>query len=324
MASKRLFRFSVQAMNAVSASDWRHKARHAESLGYSTLNVADHYLGPGPALDSSNHPMQGLASIPALAAAAEATSSLKIGSRVFCTGYRPAPILVKEAMTLDFLSGGRFELGLGAGWLKCEYDAMGIPFPAAGERISRLEETIALAKSAMRGEMLNHSGSYVKAVGYKAEPVPARGKVPLLIGGGSRRILGVAGREADIVSLNFDNRSGVIDRQSLVGSTEAQLHEKIEWVKAGGKQRFAEIELEIGIVAVAVGDEGRSIAESWAKRLDVSIEQLRGWPHALIGSVDTICDDIQRLREQYGISYFNVQDSSSDLFAPVVARLYGR
>ena len=324
MADKRPFRFSWQSFNAGSAREWREKARRVEALGYSTLHVADHYIGAGPALAAANHPVQQLASVPALAMAAEATSTLNIGSRVFCTGYRPAPILVKEAMTLDLLSDGRFELGLGAGWMKNEFDAMGIPFPSAGKRIDRLEETVHLAQAAMRGEMLCIDGEHVRAMGYEAIPVPTRGHLPLMVGGGAPRILGVAGREADIVSLNFNNSAGTLGFESFAASTSVELHRKIGWVKDGAGERFKDIELEIGVVTVALAGSQLAGARKVAEFYGVTLDDLKGWPHALIGSVDSVCDDLHRLRDEFGISYINVQDWSGEDFAPVVARLKGK
>ncbi|MEN3976989.1 TIGR03621 family F420-dependent LLM class oxidoreductase [Emcibacter sp. SYSU 3D8] len=324
MAHKKPFRFSWQAFNATSASQWRDKARRAEALGYSTFHVADHYIGPGPALAATNHPVQDIAAVPALAMAAEATSTINIGARVFCTGYRPAPVLIKEAMTLDFLSDGRFELGLGAGWIRNEYEAMGIPFPSAGTRIKRLEETIRLAKAAMRGEMLQITGEHVRAVDYEALPLPPRGKVPLIVGGGAPRVLGVAGREADIVSINFNNHTGTIGPESLANSTAAETRKKIGWVRDGAGGRFDDIEIEIGMIFVALDDSQRAAAETWARMFNIGLDDLTDCPHALIGSVDSVCDDLHRLREEFGISYINVQDQYGEAFAPVVARLTGK
>ncbi|MGE0666969.1 MAG: TIGR03621 family F420-dependent LLM class oxidoreductase [Sphingomonadales bacterium] len=324
MAHRKPFRFSWQAFNATSAREWREKARRAEALGYSTFHVADHYLGPGPALAATNHPVQDIAAVPALAMAAEATSTINIGARVFCTGYRPAGILVKEAMTLDFLSDGRFELGLGAGWIRNEYEAMGIPFPGPGTRIKRLEETIRLAKAAMRGEMLAVEGEHVRAVGYEALPLPPRGRVPLIVGGGAPKVLGIAGREADIVSINFNNHTGRIGPESLANSTYAETRKKLGWIRDGAGSRFDGIELEIGMIFVALDDSQRAAAEIWARMFDITLDDLKDCPHALIGSVDSVCDDLQRLREEFGISYVNVQDQYGEAFAPVVARLTGK
>ena len=171
MASAKPFRCSWQAYDAKSAADWRGKAQAAEAEGFSAFHLADHYLGPGPAADAS-HPPQILAAVPAMAMAAEATSTLKIGCRVCCCSYRPAAVLVKEAMTIDFLSGGRLELGLGAGWIEGEYDAIGVPYDDIGRRIDRLEETIEVAKAHRAGGVMNINGEQVQAMGFEGAPRP--------------------------------------------------------------------------------------------------------------------------------------------------------
>jgi probable F420-dependent oxidoreductase len=326
MTHKRRFRFALQSFSASSAAEWRETARRAEALGYSTLHLADHYLGDGPAMAAAKHPAQDLAAVPALAVAAEATTTLNLGSRVFCTGYKPGPILIKEAMTLDFLSDGRLELGLGAGWIKSEYEAMGIPFPSPGKRIDRLEETIRLAKASMRGEMLNIEGEHVHAVGYEAAPRPPRGRVPIIVGGGAPRVLGLAGREADIVSLNFNHSSGVLGSPSFDAWMSAELHKKLGWVKDGAGSRFDDIELEIGLKIVALEDNQMASAQAVADAYGITLEDLRRSPYTLIGSVDSICDDLYRLREEFGISYINIQDwgGGGKIFAPVVARMAGK
>ena len=155
------FRFGVQSYAAPTPDDWRDQARTAESLGFSTFSVADHVIGPGPALAATNHPVQDVAAIPAMAVAAEATDSIRIGARVFCVDYRQPVMFAKELATLDFFSGGRLEVGLGAGWLEGEYDAMGVPFDAAGVRIDRMEETIGLIKAHMGdGEQASDHGRH--------------------------------------------------------------------------------------------------------------------------------------------------------------------
>ena len=136
------FRFAVQSFNADSGQDWATKVQRAESLGYSAFHLADHLIGPGPALSRTNHPIQVLAAVPAMAYAAAVTSTINIGCRVFCVDYRLPVVLAKEAMTIDLLSGGRLELGLGAGWLKDEYEAVGLTMDSPGTRISRLEDVI--------------------------------------------------------------------------------------------------------------------------------------------------------------------------------------
>jgi probable F420-dependent oxidoreductase len=322
MPIKKPFRFSWQAYDADSAADWRNKAQTAEAQGFSAFHLADHYLGPGPAADAS-HPPQTLAAVPAMAMAAEATTTLKVGCRVFCTSYRPAAVLVKEAMTIDFLSEGRLEFGLGAGWIEGEYDALGIPYDPIGKRIDRLEETIEIAKAHRMGGVMNIEGEQARAVGFEGSPRPV-GSVPIMIGGGSPRVLRLAGREADIVSINFNNKAGQMDRDNvLTTSTADGTADKIRWIKEGAGDRFNDIELEIGIYFAAVTDRQEEVATAMAAELGMDLETFMAFPHALVGSVDYMCEELERRRELYGFSYVSILDRCSEGFAPVVAKLAG-
>ena len=323
MGQQKPFRFSWQAYDANSASDWRNKAQTAEAEGFSAFHLADHYLGPGPAADAS-HPPQVLAAVPAMAMAAEATSTLKIGCRVFCCSYRPAAVLVKEAMTIDFLSEGRLELGLGAGWIEGEYEAIGVPYDDIGTRINRLEETLELAKAHRDGGIMNIDLPQAKAVGFEGSPRPV-GNVPIMIGGGSPRVLKLAGREADIASINFNNRAGKMDRASVAKlSSAAGTMDKIEWIKEGAGARFDQIELEIGIYFAAVTDQQAKTADLMARELGMDVDTFLNFPHALVGSIDYMCEELERRRELYGFSYISILDRCADGFAPVVARLTGK
>lgn len=321
----RPFRFGCQAYNAASRAEWKDKARRAEDLGYSSFMLADHYIGPGPALTATNHPVQSLAAVPAIAVAAEATTSIKVGARVMCIDYRNPAVLVKEMATLDLLSDGRLEMGLGAGWLQGEYEAMGVPWDPAGVRITRLGEVVRMAKLLMADGEVNFEGQAgVRAVGFEGLPKTVqRPHPPIMIGGGAERVLKLAGREADIVSFNFDNSSGKIGPDVPTSGADAVLR-KVAWVRDGAGDRFDQIELEIGAYFTFVSDQGAQIAEGMAARFGMSAEQMLTHPHGLFGSVDTICDELERRREQFGISYVTVGDSVAEAFAPVVARLAGR
>jgi probable F420-dependent oxidoreductase len=320
------FRFGWQAFNAESAADWRDKARRAESLGYSSFMLADHYIGPGPALAATFHPVQGIAAVPAIAVAAEATSTIKVGARVMCIDYRNPAVLIKEMATLDFFSEGRLELGLGAGWLQGEYEAMGVHWDPAGTRVSRLEDVVQMAKLLMGdGEVdfVGRDGTGVRAVGFEGLPKTVqRPHPPIMIGGGSKRVLSLAGREAQIVSFNFDNSSGKIGPGVPTSDADAT-DQKVAWVREAAGDRFDELELEIGAYFTFVTDQAQATAEAMAPRMGLSVDQMLSHPHALIGSVDSICDELERRRERYGISYVTVGDAVADAFAPVVARLAG-
>lgn len=318
------FRFAIQSFHAESGKEWREGARQVEDLGYSALHLADHIIGPGPALEATNHPLQTLAAVPAMAVAAESTSKLRVGCRVFCIDYRPAAVLAKEAATLDFLSEGRLELGLGAGWLQGEYEATGIGFDPIGVRIERLGETVRFIKAHMQPEQLDFSGTHVRAKGYQGVPEPVqKPHPPIMIGGGGRRVLSLAAREADIVSLNFNNRAGVIGADGVMSGTADATAEKIGWIREAAGDRFGSLELEIGAYFTFVGDGTGAIAEGMAQSFGITADEMRAHPHALFGSVDEVCDELVRRREAYGISYVTVGADAREAFAPVVARLAG-
>jgi probable F420-dependent oxidoreductase len=321
----RPFRFGVQSYTATSGDHWRSQARRAEELGFSAFHLADHVIGPGPALAAMNHPVQDVAAIPAMAVAAEATSTIRIGCRVLCVDYRNPVMLAKELATLDFFSGGRLDIGLGAGWLAGEYAAMGVGFDRAGVRLDRLEDTISLLRASFTDGELDIDTPHVHAVGFEAVPKPVqRPMPPLMIGGGSRRVLGIAGREADIVSLNFDNSSGKIGPAGVGSSTAEITAQKIEWIKAGAGERFADVEIEIGAYFTVVTDQREATLEKMAPMLGLTPEQFGEHPHALVGSVDAICDQLQARREAYGISYVTFGSSVVDAVAPIVERLSGK
>ncbi|WP_448624210.1 TIGR03621 family F420-dependent LLM class oxidoreductase [Geodermatophilus sp. URMC 64] len=316
------FRFAVQAYRPESGKAWRELARRVEALGYSALHTSDHYLGPGPVSDSTGHRPVTLAPIPAMAVAAEVTSTLRIGCRMFCVGYHAAYVLAKEIATLAELSDGRTEVGLGAGWLQAEYDAMGLPFPSAGERIRHLAEFIALLKEFFAGRPANIRGEHVRVS--DMSPLPLLDAAPpITVGGGAPRILRLAGAEADVVSINFNNRSGVIGADSVASSGHEETVRKLGWVREGAGERFGDLELEFAAYFLAV-EGGATTEEQLSAQTGMAGEELRTFPHALVGSVDDICEELERRREVYGFSYVTVGDRAIDAFAPVVERLTGR
>ncbi len=328
----RPFRFSVQSFSANSGSEWRDRARRIEALGYDALYVADHFLGAGPALAATRHPHQKLAAVPAIAMAAAATSTLRVGCRVFCNDYRHPVMLAKEVATLDVLSDGRIDFGIGAGWLRGEYEAAGIAFDGAGKRIDRLEESIALIKALWSGQPVEHPGKHsgkyygkhYNVSGFTGSPEPIqKPHPPLMIGGGGRRVLSLAAREADIVSFNFDNRSGVIGPDGVKSATAKATAEKIEWVRAAAGDRFDALDLEIGAYFTFVTDTPRKLAEGMGKAMGLSTDEMLDHPHGLFGSTDGICDALEERRERYGISRIAIGDDALEAFSPVVARLAG-
>ncbi len=280
-------------------------------------------IGPGPALSATNHPVQDVAAVPAMAVAIEATNTINIGARVFCIDYRQPVMFAKEMATLDFFSEGRLELGLGAGWLQGEYEAMGVAWDRPGVRLDRLEETIALLRAHFGEGLVDVQGEHVHASGFEGLPKPPNGVPPIMIGGGAKRVLGIAGSEADIVSLNFDNSSGKIGPAGVGSSTAELTAQKIAWIRDGAGARFDDLEIEIGAYFTVVTDQRDATLSQMAPMFELEPEQFAEHPHALIGSVDSICDQLIERRERYGISYVTFGSSVVDSVAPVVERLAG-
>lgn len=318
------FRFSLQAFEAPSAAAWIETSRRAEALGYDTLFTTDHHFGPGEIASSSGHRPVDVAPISAMTMAAAVTSTLKIGCRVFGVDYHHPVVLAKELATVDFLSGGRLVAAIGAGWVKAEYDGLGITQDKPSVRISRLSEVIDVLRAHWSCEPIDMAGEYVHVSGFAGAPVPAQAHVPLMIGGGAEKILTLAGQKADIVSFNFDNSAGKLGSSSVASATEDQTLQKIQWVRDAAGDRFGDIELEIGAYFIAVTDDRQAAADALGGRFGVDGAAILSHPHALIGSVDQICDTLLERRERLGISYICVAQRHLDEFAPVVERLTGR
>ncbi len=324
----RPFRFALQAFDATSGREWRELARRTEDLGYSALHLADHVIGSGPQIAKTNHPVQQLAAVPAIVTAAEVTSTLKVGCRVFCVDYQHPVVLVKQAATIDMFSEGRLEFGLGAGWLAGEYEAMGIPLEAPGARITRLSQVIDLARHLLdTDEQVDQTitlagGLETHIHGFAGAPRPVQRRVPIMVGGGSKRVLQIAARKADIVSFNFDNSSGMIGPKGVGSSTADKTAEKVAWVREAAGDNLPE--LEIGAYFTVVTDHVAAAAGGLGQMFGLTAEEVLVHPHALVGSVDAICDELERRREVYGFSYVTVSGRNVDDFAPVVARLSGK
>lgn len=318
----RPFRFSVQAFNMASSDEWAQTARRAEELGYSTLFTTDHYFGPGPIAEASGHRPVDVAPLVGMAMAAAATTTLRVGCRVFCVDYHHPAVLAKELATLDVLTGGRVEIGMGAGWVAAEYEGLGIRMDRAGVRIERLAEAIDVLVAHFSGEPIDVCGKHVQVHGFTGTPSPVK-RPPIMVGGGAPKVLRLAGERADIVSVNFNNAAGSLGAASVTGSGDEATTQKLDWVRDGAGARFDAIELEMAAYFVAVGDGAPAATEALAARFGVEPEAFAAHPHALLGSVDEICDRLVERRERFGFSYINVAQRHLDEFAPVVARLAG-
>lgn len=322
MATARPFRFGLSTRGSPSRDIWRSLARQAEGLGYATILIPDHIWTP-------------MAPIAALATAAEATTTLRLGTLVFGNDFRHPVILAKEAATLDVFSGGRLELGLGSGWQLSDYETLGIPFDPPGVRVSRFDEAVQILRGCFAEDPFSFSGTFYKISKLSVLPKPIqRPGPPILIGGGSRRILAIAGRYADIVGLNHRaTAAGDIDASDITAEATAQ---KVAWVREAAGERFREIELTvmISILAVTEGDRRAAAHQLLAERQlsgKLTVDQLLGATQALVGTVDQIVETLLARRERFGISYVVVRDtdegspvSAMKSFAPIVARLSGK
>jgi probable F420-dependent oxidoreductase len=319
----RPFRFAVQAVDATSAKEWREVSRRAEDLGYSTLFVADHYLGPGAANAATLMAPQQLAPIAAMATAAAVTTTLRVGCRVFCIDYHVPAVLAKEAATIDVLSEGRLEFGIGAGWHAAEYRAMGLCFDEAPRRVAKLEETIALVKAHWSGEQMDIDGTYVKASGYAGLPVPVQSPhPPIMIGGSRKRVLSLAGREADIVSLA--NVPWVaVNEAGLTPSEEAA--RRVGYARGAAGARFDQLDIEASpYFSEITADVDDALARLSDSMRGAEAEVLRDHPNVLVGPVEAVIDQLQRRRDEIGPNYITIPQQLMDDFAPVCSALAGR
>jgi probable F420-dependent oxidoreductase len=315
----RPFRFGVIGEGIRSARELLAEARRAEALGYSTMLLRDHFV-PEPFGDQ-------LAPMVALAAAAGATRTLRVGTLVLDNDYRHPVLLAKEAATLDLLSGGRFELGIGAGWLREEYRRAGMAFDAPGVRVGRLEESLRVVKGLLAGSAVTFQGEHYTVDGITGFPAPAqRPRPPILVGAGSRRMLGIAGREADIVGILPRALPAGTISEDLSERSGAAVAEKVGWVREAAGDRLGEVELSM-VVSVRLTRDHREAAERLAAEQGwggVAAEQVLEMPSVFLGSVERIVDQMQARRERYGFSYLVVSDGAMDTMAPVVERLAGR
>lgn len=314
MSNVRPFRFGIAVSeSAPSRDEWMTLVRKTEDLGYAIFQVADHYVNE-------------YLPIAALMSAADASSTLRVGSFVFDNDFRHPVQLAKEVAALDLLSGGRFELGIGAGWHQPEYDQVGLPFERAGLRIARLEEAVSIIKHFFTQEWVTFAGVHYTVTNLQAFPKPAqRPHPPLFIGGGGKKVLTLAGREADIVGfLPRSNDDGSYDASER---TETALAQKVGWVREAAGERFSALELHQLIRAVIITEDRQQAAEKRAHEqpagMRVTAEEILANPYLLIGTVEDVVETLQRRRERLGISYLTVFSEQMDAFAPVVARLVG-
>ncbi len=304
----RPFRFSVQASVVTDPVAFRELAVKAEDLGYAAVSMADHVA------DAQLAPMV------ALMAAADATNTLRVTSLVLGNDYRHPGVVAREAATLDLLSGGRLELGLGAGWMQADYDQLGLDYDRPGRRIARLGEAISIIDRLLRGETVAHQGEHYRVDGLRGSPAPVQQpRPPMLVAGGGRRILTLAGRTADIIGLNPGLGAGVIDHRAGPSATPDATDQKLGWIQAAAGDRFDRIELQTRIHLAAITDDREAMAATVAPTMGIDPEDALASPHALVGSVQQCVESLHAWRERWGITYIGLSADAVDSFAPVIA-----
>jgi probable F420-dependent oxidoreductase len=310
----RQFRFGVIAKASRPAEEFAGLARRVEDLGYSSMLIPDHF---------EDH---ALAPIPAAMAAAMATSTLRVGTLVLGNDYRHPVVLANEAATIDLLSGGRLELGLGAGWMQADYKKGGFHLDPPSTRIARLDESLTIIKGLMADGPFSFSGEHYTITDLDGEPKPVqKPHPPFIVGGGGPKILAVAAKQAQIVGINANLRSGIGDHPDSVRSlTAAATDEKLARLRAAAGAHFDDLEIKTLTGLVHVTDDktplSKAIGAAFAVDADVALET----PAVLIGTVDEIVDEVERRRDRWQMSYVVVDENFVDTFAPVVERLAGK
>ncbi|HEU5309355.1 MAG TPA: TIGR03621 family F420-dependent LLM class oxidoreductase [Acidimicrobiia bacterium] len=309
----RPFRFGVTASTARTGAEWAEQARRIEGLGYSTLFVHDHFADSGAP-----------APMVALSFAAAATTTLRVGMLVLGNDYRHPAVLAKDAATLDVMSDGRLEFGLGAGWMTADYEALGLRYDGHGMRIDRLAEALAVVNGAWGDGPFDLAGEHYAITAYDGLPKPLQSpRPPILVGGGGPKLLRLAGRVADIVGINPILSAGVIGADAAKDTLGDATLRKIGWVREGAGERFDDLELQVRYFVAAITDDARGLAEAMAPGFGVSPDEALGSGAVLAGTVDEVCDTLVARREEWGVSYVVFGDDQYEQFAPVVARLAG-
>lgn len=307
--SQRPFRFGI-AGRAQTRAAWQDFARRAEDLGFSTLVIPDHFTAQ-------------MAPLPAIMSAAAVTTRLRFGTNVLDNDFRHPAVLAKEAATVDVLTDGRLELGIGAGWSPSDYAQTGIPFDPGSVRFERLKEAVHIIKSAFGSEPVSFAGKHYNVKNLTVLPKPVQQPhLPILIGASRRQMLTFAAQAADIIGLEDRQwpQRDLHARKIPVASAS----EQVAIVRDAAGARFGQIELGILLARIVITDHRREAAESMATELGLSCEQVLRSASILIGSIEAIAEQLQERRETLGITYLVVfQQAVVDGFSRVVARLAG-
>ena len=304
------FAFSLDGLNG--PDEIARRVRRAEDLGYSAVVMTDHF-------DDRHGPMV------ALTAAALATQTLRVGTLVLANDYRHPAVLAKELASLDQISGGRLEIGIGAGWMTSDYEQAGMALDRPGVRIERLDEAVTVIEGCFGDGPFDFAGRHYTISGLDSQPKPAQQpRPPLLMAGGGPKMLALAARRADIVGINPSLHAGAIDENAGPTATADATDDKLAVVRDAAGDRFGAIELQTRVHLAAITDDRHGLAAAVGPAFGLTAEQALGSPHALVGTVDQCVATVERWRERWGISYLTFTGDSTEAMAPVVERLTGR
>jgi probable F420-dependent oxidoreductase len=310
--STHKFRFGVEVHGPFDGSTWADTVRELEALGYSTLFVPDHFD-------------EGLGPIAAMATAAVLTTTLKVGALVFDCDYRHPAVLARELASIDVLSEGRLEVGVGAGWKKLDYDRSGIPMEAPKVRVDRMIEHTRILKALFVDDApVTFAGEHYRITDLPGSPRPyTPGGPPFIIGGGQPRVLRFAGQVADIVGVNASIHSGEVDTDAAHDAMPERIDQKVAWLREGAGTRFDQIELNAWLAAAEVTDDTAAVGEVMGQLFSADPKDVLASPLTLIGSLAECADRLRERRERWGYSYSVIPGEKARDFAPLVAELTG-
>lgn len=306
------FRFGVEMMAPFDGLSWAESAREVEALGYSTLFVPDHFHeGYGP--------------ITAMATAAMATTNLMVGPMVLACDFRHPAVIARELASIDVLSHGRLEVGLGAGYQETDYDRSGIAMDAPGVRVSRLIEHTRVLKLLFGNAPASFQGEHYQINDLDGTPKPFReGGPPIIIAGGGKRLLTFAATTADIIGVNPSLPSGTARATAGRDALATAIDEKFDWIREAAGDRLEALEFTAWLSVAQVTDDACALTEKLSQRFAAEPDDVLASPIVLVGNDAQIEDRLHQRRERWGYSYHVFQADRAHEFAPIVERLTGR
>ena len=306
------FRFGVQASSQPDRKSWIDLAKRTEAAGFDVLTMPDHFTDQ-------------LAPVPALMSVADATTKLRVGALVWDNDYKHPVVLAKELATMDLLSDGRLELGIGAGWMISDYEQSGIPYERAGLRIDRMIEGIDVMKGCFAEGVFSYSGKHYTITNYNGTPKPVQAPCPpILIGGGGKRVLTYAAQVADIIGINATMSAGAVGPEAISTMTAEAVDGKVEIVRESAGDRLNHVEMNIRAFLVNITDDAAGAISRLAAGMGVEESMIAETPFALMGPPSKLIEDLIARRERWGFSYVIVGGEDIEKFAPVVAALSGK